>query len=96
MALSVVALRSQRVSCSSAPSLSFLGAIFHSSTLSAIPLLHLDLGAIPIIPRALSVIPVIPRILGAIPLAPRLVAGWRRCLFLVGCLVEVPIPFFGC
>ena len=77
-------LCSQHISCSSAPSLFFLGTISHSSTLSAIPLLHCNLGAIPVIPCALSVIPVILCILGTIPLAPRLVSGWRRCLFLLG------------
>ena len=67
-------LCSHHFSCSSAPSISFLGTISHSSTLITIPLLHYDLVAIPIIRRALSMIPIIHCILGTIPLALRLVS----------------------
>ena len=84
-------LCSQCVYCSSEPYISFLGKISHSSTLSTIALLHRDLGAISVIPCALSMLTVIPCILDTIHFAPRLVAGWRCCLFLVGCLVEAPI-----
>ena len=73
----------QCVSCSLVPSLSFPGKISHSSTLSTIPPVHHDIGAIHIILRALSMLPIIHHILGTSPFSPRLVAGWRRCLFLV-------------
>lgn len=62
---------------------------FHLSAFIAIHFVHRALFAIPVVPWTLSVIPVIPRTLGIIPIVPRLVPGWRRWLFLFGCLVKM-------
>ena len=79
----------------SAPSLA------HSAPFFVLSARFLYLGTIPLVPRRIlhsqrdpcnSSRPhcdPCPRTLGVIPLVPRLVAGWRRCLFRVGCLVEV-------